>query len=67
MAPIRSRFLHHAEIITITGRSYRLRNQGRQDGQAPENDQPSNEGKKDKPTKEGKRSRRDSAEPPSAE
>jgi hypothetical protein len=31
---ILDRFLHHAEIITITGRSYRLRNQGRQDGQA---------------------------------
>jgi DNA replication protein DnaC len=64
---ILDRFLHHAEIITITGRSYRLRNQGRQDGQAPENDQPSKEGKNDKPTKEGKRSRQDSAEPPSAE
>jgi DNA replication protein DnaC len=64
---ILDRFLHHAEIITITGRSYRLRNQGRQDGQAPENEQPSKEGKNDNPTKEGKRSRRDSAEPPSAE
>jgi hypothetical protein len=30
--PIRSRldrFLHHATVIAITGRSYRLRNQGR--------------------------------------
>jgi DNA replication protein DnaC len=55
---ILDRFLHHAEIVTITGRSYRLRNQGRQDGQANGNDQPS---------KEGKRSRQKSAEPPSAE
>jgi DNA replication protein DnaC len=30
---ILDRFLHHAEIIKITGKSYRLRNQG---GQAPE-------------------------------
>jgi hypothetical protein len=41
---ILDRFLHHAEIITITRRSYRLRTQGRQDSQAPENDQPSKEG-----------------------
>ena len=27
---ILDRFLHHAEIVTITGRSYRLRNQGGQ-------------------------------------
>ena len=26
---ILDRFLHHAEIVTITGKSYRLRNQGR--------------------------------------
>jgi hypothetical protein len=26
---ILDRFLHHAEIIQITGKSYRLRNQGR--------------------------------------
>jgi DNA replication protein DnaC len=64
---ILDRFLHHAEIITITGRSYRLRNQGRQDGQPPENDQPSKEGKNDKPTKERKRPRQDSPESPSAE
>jgi DNA replication protein DnaC len=57
---ILDRFLHHAEIITITGRSYRLRNQGGKDGQPIENDQPSKE-------KEGKRLRRESAEPPSAE
>jgi DNA replication protein DnaC len=28
---ILDRFLHHAEVIAITGRSYRLRNQGRSD------------------------------------
>jgi DNA replication protein DnaC len=55
---ILDRFLHHAEIVTITGRSYRLRNQGPQHGQANGNDPPS---------EEGKRSRRKSAEPPSAE
>jgi len=27
---ILDRFLHHAEVITITGKSYRLRNQARQ-------------------------------------
>jgi len=59
--------LHHAEIITITGRSYRLRNQGRQGEQAPENDQPSKEGKNDNPTKERKRPRQAPPEPPSAE
>jgi DNA replication protein DnaC len=36
---ILDRFLHHAEIITITGRSYRLRNQGGKDGQPAENGQ----------------------------
>jgi DNA replication protein DnaC len=49
---ILDRFLHHAEIITITGRSYRLRNQG---GQAKE---PNGSGQ----PKEGKRSRREEAE-----
>jgi hypothetical protein len=55
---ILDRFLHHAEIITITGRSYRLRNQARPEdesngsGQAP---------------KEGKKARRDSPESPPAE
>ena len=29
---ILDRFLHHAEIVTITGRSYRLRNQAAKDG-----------------------------------
>jgi hypothetical protein len=52
------RFLHHAEIITITGRSYRLRNQGRQEEEPKENGQAN---------KEGKRSRKDSAESPSVE
>ena len=55
---ILDRFLHHAEIITITGRSYRLRNQG-----APA-DEPKDNGQANK---EGKRSRKDSAESPSAE
>ena len=64
---ILDRFLHHAEIITITGRSYRLRNQGRQGEQAPENDQPSKEGKNDNPTKERKRPRQAPPESPSAE
>jgi DNA replication protein DnaC len=32
---ILDRFLHHAEIITITGRSYRLRHQTMQNGETP--------------------------------
>ena len=64
---ILDRFLHHAEIITITGRSYRLRNQGRQGEQASENDQPPKEGKNDNPTKERKRSRQVPSESPSTE
>jgi hypothetical protein len=55
---ILDRFLHHAEIITITGRSYRLRNQG---GQA---DEPKDNGQA---SKEGKRSRKDTVEPPTGE
>jgi DNA replication protein DnaC len=55
---ILDRFLHHAEIITITGRSYRLRNQGRQDGQA-NGDDPA--------PKEGKRPRKESPQPPAGE
>jgi DNA replication protein DnaC len=55
---ILDRFLHHAEIITITGRSYRLRNQGRQA------EEPNGRGQA---SKEGKRSRRASAEPPATE
>jgi DNA replication protein DnaC len=38
---ILDRFLHHAEIITITGRSYRLRNQGHQDEESKGNGQSS--------------------------
>jgi DNA replication protein DnaC len=64
---ILDRFLHHAEIITITGRSYRLRNQGRQDEQVPGTDQPSEEGKNDNPTKERKRPRQAPPESPSTE
>ena len=52
---ILDRFLHHAEIITITGRSYRLRNQGRPEEEPKDNGQAS---------KEGKRSRREPTEPP---
>lgn len=55
---ILDRFLHHAEIISITGRSYRLRNQGR-----PENE-PNGSGPA---SKEGKKARRESPEPPPAE
>jgi len=33
---ILDRFLHHAEIITITGRSYRLRNQAEPKPETPE-------------------------------
>jgi DNA replication protein DnaC len=55
---ILDRFLHHAEIITITGRSYRLRNQGSQAEQSNDHGQAS---------KEGKRSRKDSPESPPVE
>ncbi len=45
---ILDRFLHHAEIVTITGRSYRLRNQGGQ-AEAPNgNGQASKEAKANK-------------------
>lgn len=37
---ILDRFLHHAEIIAITGRSYRLRNQARGDSGADDSSQP---------------------------
>lgn len=50
---ILDRFLHHAEIITMNGRSYRLRNQA---GQAPAPEQKNKE--QEKPTKESKPSRR---------
>jgi DNA replication protein DnaC len=55
---ILDRFLHHAEIITITGRSYRLRNQAGQADESKDNGQAS---------KEGKRTRRESAETPPTE
>jgi DNA replication protein DnaC len=55
---ILDRFLHHAEIVTITGRSYRLRNQGSQTDESKDNGQP---------FKEGKRARKESPEVPPAE
>jgi len=55
---ILDRFLHHAEIISITGRSYRLRNQG-----CPQ-DEPHGSGPA---SKESKKTRRESPEPPPAE
>ena len=51
---ILDRFLHHAEIITMNGRSYRLRNQT---GQQPANEEKSQKGE-EKPTKESKPGRR---------
>jgi DNA replication protein DnaC len=54
---ILDRFLHHAEIITITGRSYRLRNQGSQTDESKDNGL----------SKEGKRARKESPESPPAE
>jgi len=51
---ILDRFLHHAEILTMTGRSYRLRNQA---GQAPlAKEEKAKE--EEKPTKDSKASRR---------
>jgi hypothetical protein len=55
---ILDRFLHHAEIITITGRSYRLRNQGGQANESKEDGQAS---------KEGRRPRKESPESPPVE
>ncbi len=55
---ILDRFLHHAEIVTITGRSYRLRNQGRPEEEPKEKGQDS---------KEGKRARPAATDPPPAE
>jgi DNA replication protein DnaC/transposase len=55
---ILDRFLHHAEIITITGRSYRLRNRGGEADESKDNGQTS---------KEGKRPRREPTEPPPSE
>jgi DNA replication protein DnaC len=42
---ILDRFLHHAEIITITGRSYRLKDRARQDGGQPNGEKPGLQGK----------------------
>jgi IstB-like ATP binding protein len=50
---ILDRFLHHAEIITMTGRSYRLRNQT---GQASASEEKTKE--HEKTSKESKPSRR---------
>jgi DNA replication protein DnaC len=55
---ILDRFLHHAEIITITGRSYRLRDQASQTTDAKENASS---------LKEGIRSRRETPQVPSME
>jgi DNA replication protein DnaC len=55
---ILDRFLHHAEIITISGRSYRLRNQSRPQDESNGSGQPA---------KDGRKARRESAEPPPAE
>jgi DNA replication protein DnaC len=41
---ILDRFLHHAEIITVTGKSYRLRNQAKTK-EAPDGAKPADEGK----------------------
>jgi len=45
---ILDRFLHHAEIVTITGRSYRLRNPGRPEEEPKDNGQASKETKRTK-------------------
>jgi DNA replication protein DnaC len=37
---ILDRFLHHAEVVQMNGRSYRLRHQGGQSGDAPEESRP---------------------------
>jgi len=58
---ILDRFLHHAEIITMNGRSYRLRNQPSQaakDEKAPKEKEEKNAKEDEKPTKEAKSSRR---------
>ena len=47
---ILDRFIHHAHVINITGKSYRLRNQARND-----NKPPSDESKVDQPAKEDAR------------
>ncbi len=42
---ILDRFLHHAEIITITGRSYRLKDRAKQDSERPNGQKPGSQGK----------------------
>ena len=42
---ILDRFLHHAEIIAITGRSYRLKDRARQDAEQPNGEKPGFQGK----------------------
>jgi DNA replication protein DnaC len=39
---ILDRFLHHAEVVTMTGRSYRLRNQKTPTGDGDDNPKPAN-------------------------
>jgi DNA replication protein DnaC len=55
---ILDRFLHHAEILTITGKSYRLRGQTKLAEEPPEKDAASKDGKKSrrKPQDQGKQS-----------
>jgi len=50
---ILDRFLHHAEIIEITGKSYRLRNQSRQQGVAEASSAPPAEKAKEATSKGG--------------
>ena len=57
---ILDRFLHHAEIIPMNGRSYRLRNQAAQAAAAKEEKKANPE--EEKPTKEAKPSRRPAEE-----
>ena len=39
---ILDRFLHHAEVVQITGKSYRLRNQAAKDKESVEDSKPAN-------------------------
>ena len=59
---ILDRFLHHVEIITMNGRSYRLRNQQGQpppkEEKTPREKEPNLPKEEEKPTKESKPSRR---------
>ena len=53
------RFLHHAEIITITGRSYRLKDRAKQDNERINGEKPrfqgkTNSKKEEKPKKKTK-------------